>query len=116
FGNAIILTFSDCEGGLFARGGELKNFAIGGSDGRFVPAKAELTGYDQITIEVPKGVQGEFVRYAWQDYFEPTLINADGCPAAPFRTDTLPVTTDGSEYQKRRAEGSPSNAASLRRM
>ena len=34
--------------------------------------------------EVPKPVA---VRYAWQDWPECNLINGEGLPASPFRTD-----------------------------
>jgi sialate O-acetylesterase len=33
------------------------------------------------------------IRYAWQDNPPVNLINSDGLPAMPFRTDSLPLVT-----------------------
>jgi sialate O-acetylesterase len=87
---SMVLTFSHTDGGLFARGGSLQDFEVAGSDGVFVSATAEITGYDELTVKIHSGVTPQYVRYAWRDYFEPTLFNGDGFPASPFRTDTFP--------------------------
>ena len=87
-GNKMILSF-DCVGsGLIAANvGELDNFAVAGSDKRFVWAKAKIkrntveVWNDEIRTPVT-------VRYAWAD--NPTgvkLYNREGLPASPFSTD-----------------------------
>jgi sialate O-acetylesterase len=87
-GNKIILTFTNTNGGLVAKGcDELKYFAIAGPDKKFVWAKAEIKDNkvivwnDEITNPVA-------VRYAWADNPEgANLYNKAGLPASPFRTD-----------------------------
>ncbi|MGH7956965.1 MAG: sialate O-acetylesterase, partial [Opitutaceae bacterium] len=91
--DVIVLTFAHTEGGLFARGGQLDDLEVAGEDGKFVAATATVTGHNQITVQRPPGGAATFVRYAWRDYFEPSLFNGDGWPAAPFRTDAFPFTT-----------------------
>jgi sialate O-acetylesterase len=86
-GNKITLTFTDTDGGLVAKGGELKYFAIAGQDKKFVWAKAKIEG-DKIIVRndfVPNPVA---VRYAWADNPDTAnLYNKAGLPASPFRTD-----------------------------
>jgi sialate O-acetylesterase len=86
-GNKITLTFTDVDGGLVARGGELRYFAIAGVDKKFVWANAKFKG-DKIIVwsdSVPNPVA---VRYAWADNPDTAnLYNKAGLPASPFRTD-----------------------------
>lgn len=86
-GNKITLTFTDVDGGLVARGGKLKYFAIAGQDKKFVWANAKIKG-DKIIVwsdSVPNPVA---VRYAWADNPDTAnLYNKAGLPASPFRTD-----------------------------
>ncbi|MGH8020773.1 MAG: sulfatase-like hydrolase/transferase [Opitutaceae bacterium] len=90
---SIVLAFSHADGGLFARGGSLRDFEVAGSGGAFVTAAAEITSYNELTIKIPPGMTAQYVRYAWRDHFEPALFNGDGFPASPFRTGDLPFTT-----------------------
>lgn len=90
---AITLQFRHCEGGLLARGEQLTDFEVAGEDGQFVPAAARIIGYNRLVVTPPAGVTARSVRYAWCDYFEPSLLNGHGWPAAPFRTDSLPRKT-----------------------
>jgi sialate O-acetylesterase len=68
-------------------GGDLKCFAIAGSDRKFVWAHATIEG-DKVIVSsdvVPNPVA---VRYAWADNPEgANLFNKQGLPASPFRTD-----------------------------
>lgn len=82
----IRLIFEHTEGGLVARGGALTGFAIAGSDGRFVPAKAVIDGSTVVVsaASVPEPVA---VRYGWADSPECNLYNAAGLPASPFRAE-----------------------------
>ena len=85
--NKIILTFTDVDGGLTARGGELKYFAIAGPDKKFVWAKAKIEG-DKIIVSSDKVANPVAVRYAWADNPDiANLYNKAGLPASPFRTD-----------------------------
>lgn len=82
----IILSFDHIGSGLISKG-PLKEFAIAGSDKKFVWAKAQIKGN---TIEVwsPEIAQPKYVRYAWADNPEhANLYNKEGLPASPFKTD-----------------------------
>ncbi|MEO6785132.1 MAG: sialate O-acetylesterase [Chthoniobacteraceae bacterium] len=85
--NTIVLKFSHADGGLAARGGDgLRGFMVAGEDRQWKPATARVEGGNVIvsSAEVPKPVA---VRYAWQDWPDCNLVNGDGLPASPFRTD-----------------------------
>jgi sialate O-acetylesterase len=86
-GNKITLTFTDVDGGLIAKGGKLKYFAIAGPDKKFVWANAKIKGKKIVVWNdsVPNPVA---VRYAWADNPDTAnLYNKAGLPASPFRTD-----------------------------
>ena len=86
-GNQIRLKFSHVGGGLVAKDGPLKWFAIAGSDQNFVPAEARIEG-DRVVVTSAQVTAPLAVRYAWDNYPEGcNLYNAAGLPAAPFRTD-----------------------------
>jgi sialate O-acetylesterase len=91
-GNAIRLTFDHVDGGLEARGGELKGFAIAGEDRKFLWAKAEIEG-KQVVVSAPGVEKPVAVRYAWDIDPVCNLYNASGLPAVPFRTDDWPGIT-----------------------
>lgn len=87
-GGKAIVSFTSVGQGLAAKNGKvLKHFAIAGADKKFFWAEARITG-NQIEVmskDVPNPVA---VRYAWADNPEGcNLINKDGLPASPFRTD-----------------------------
>jgi sialate O-acetylesterase len=86
-GNKIIISFTNTGNGLVAKDGELKYFAIAGSDRNFVWANAVIKNNTVVVwndaIEHPVAV-----RYAWADNPEgANLYNKEGLPASPFRTD-----------------------------
>ena len=83
----IVLTFTHTDGGLVACGGELKYFAIAGSDKKFVWAKANIVN-DQVWVFSPDVPNPVAVRYAWADNPDTAnLYNKAGLPASPFTTD-----------------------------
>jgi sialate O-acetylesterase len=85
------LWFDHVGGGLAARGGsELTGFTIAGADGKFVPAQARIDG-DTIVVKSPEVAAPSAVRYAWEDDPTCNLINKEGLPASPFRTDRLEI-------------------------
>jgi len=74
-------------GGLVAKGGGLKHFAVAGANKEFVWAEAKTDG-ETVVVSSPQVGAPEAVRYAWSDNPEGcNLYNAAGLPAAPFRTD-----------------------------
>lgn len=90
----VVLTFTDTQGGLTAKGGELKGFAIAASPMRWVWADAMIDG-DTVTVSSPAVSKPQGVRYAYEDAPSrgATLCDRHGNPANPFRTDTHPSLT-----------------------
>jgi len=85
-GNKIILTFSNIGSGLMAKGGELKGFAIAGSDKKFVWGDAKIEN-GNVIVSSSRVLNPVAVRYAWADNPEgANLYNKEGLPASPFRT------------------------------
>jgi sialate O-acetylesterase len=92
-GNKIILTFDNVGGGLVAKGGELKEFAIAGSDKKFVWADARVEG-NTVVVSSKEVANPVAVRYAWANNPDKAnLYNKEGLPASPFRTDNWPGLT-----------------------
>jgi sialate O-acetylesterase len=92
-GDKIVLRFDHVDGGLEARGGELKGFVIAGEDAVFVNAVARIDG-DAIVVSSPHVAAPQYVRYAWANWPDVSLYNKEGLPAPPFRTDDFPFTQD----------------------
>ncbi|MEI7807665.1 MAG: sialate O-acetylesterase [Verrucomicrobiota bacterium] len=86
-GSQLALHFEHVGGGLKARG-ELNGFEIRGADGKWMPAKAVISGRDGVILSSPGLAQPQAVRYAWKNAPAATLFNDLGLPASPFRTDT----------------------------
>jgi len=87
-GDKITITFSNIGSGLATNDGEeLSEFAIAGADKKFVWAKAKIDG-DKVIVWNDAVKDPKYVRYAWaDDPVNPNLINKEGLPASPFRTD-----------------------------
>lgn len=92
-GGKATVTFSDAGQGLEARGGDLKGFALCGTDGKFVWGDAKIVGKDKIEVSSSAVKQPVAVRFGWANYPVVNLWNKDGLPAHPFRTDSFPLTT-----------------------
>ena len=91
-GDKIILSFDHVEGGLEARGGRLRGFAVCGEDRKFVWANAEIDN-GKVIVSSPAVQKPVAVRYGWADYPVVNLFNGAGLPASPFRTDDFEITT-----------------------
>jgi sialate O-acetylesterase len=90
-GHQIRLKFTHMGGGLVAKNGRLKRFAIAGQDHNFVWGDAVIDG-DTVLVSSAKVAQPLAVRYAWADNPEGcNLYNKDDLPASPFRTDNWPL-------------------------
>ncbi len=84
--NKIILSFTGLGSGLTSDG-ELKEFAIAGSDHKFVWAKARIDS-DKVIVWNDDIKQPVSVRYAWADNPDSAnLRNKEGLSASPFRTN-----------------------------
>jgi sialate O-acetylesterase len=85
-GPAIRVRFKYADGGLRAQGGEVRGFAVAGSDKKFHWASARIEG-NAVVVSSPDVPAPVAVRYGWADSPECTLFNAVNLPASPFRTD-----------------------------
>ena len=85
-GGEIILSFKHTDGGLVAKNGGLKGFAIAGEDHHWVWASARIAG-DKVIVSSPEVTSPQAVRYAWAANPDCNLYNGAGLPASPFRTD-----------------------------
>lgn len=86
-GNQLKVQFTHTGGGLVARGGPLKHFAVAGADKKFYWATAVIKG-SQVVLTCKQVPLPVAVRYAWADSpVDANLYNAEGYPASPFRSD-----------------------------
>lgn len=91
-GNQVKLKFKQTDGGLIAKGGELKGFQILGPDGKLTDAAARIKG-NEILVQSDNVSKPVGVRYDWAANPDGNLYNGAGLPASPFRTDNLPCET-----------------------
>ncbi|MBL4678502.1 MAG: sialate O-acetylesterase [Mucilaginibacter sp.] len=85
-GNKMIVSFKDAKG-LRTRDNKTPDFfELAGLDGNYVPANATIKGNTVILFnaKVPHPTEA---RFGWTHEATPNLVNADGLPAVPFRTD-----------------------------
>jgi sialate O-acetylesterase len=93
----IELSFTDTGSGMVLKPEADSAFEICGADKKYVPAEAKLA--DGKIIVSAKGItHPQHVRYGWKKWFVPTLFNAEGLPASPFRTDDFPPVTKDRYY------------------
>jgi sialate O-acetylesterase len=78
------VTFDHVGGGLKADG-RLRGFEVAGSDGKFVPAAATIEG-TEVIVSAEGVAEPKAVRYNWAAFPDGNLFNAEGLPAAPFRS------------------------------
>ena len=92
-GAEMTLRFDHVGSGLASRGDvPLEGFAIAGEDRVFHSASARIEG-DTIIVSSSDVPSPRAVRYAWADNPACSLVNAEGLPASPFRTDGWRLTT-----------------------
>ncbi len=85
--NSIRIHFDHVNGGLVSKTSRLGGFAIAAADRKFVAADAVIDG-ESVVLSNPAVTHPVHVRYAWADNpATASLFNAEGLPAAPFRTD-----------------------------
>lgn len=84
---AIHIAFDHVGSGLTSRDGKPLNwFEIAGPDKKFYKADAEISG-NAVLVWNSKVRKPVAVRFAWHQEAIPNLINKEGLPASPFRTD-----------------------------
>nr|WP_293299934.1 sialate O-acetylesterase [Allomuricauda sp.] len=79
--------------------GYVRGFAMAGADGKFYWAKAKVLNDTQVAVYHGDIKKPMYVRYAWSDNPGPLdLVNADGLPVFPFRTDDFELSTEKNRY------------------
>jgi len=92
----VRLTFKDAGKGLStSNGADVHGFLVAGSDRRWYPARVQIRDGNTLVLESSSVTRPVAVRYGWNDYPVLNLVNSDGLPATPFRTDSWPVSTQG---------------------
>lgn len=87
------ITFGNTQGGLVTADGKApRAFTIAGQDDVQHWAEAVIDG-DSVVLSSPKVPQPVWARYAWTNNPNVNLYGRGGLPAAPFRTDALPLST-----------------------
>jgi len=102
-GSEVTVGFQHADGGLMAKGGELKGFSLAGEDQQWHPVQARIEG-KQVIVSSPEVKRPIAVRYAWQDNPDCNLYNGAGLPASPFRTDDWPPSVTNPTATKAGAE------------
>jgi sialate O-acetylesterase len=100
--NRIRISFTHTASGLsISEGKEVRGFAIAGNDRQFHWAKAIIED-NEVVVYSDEVAEPVAVRYAWADNPECNLINSEGLPAVPFRTDDWKGVTQNktSEQQE----------------
>ncbi|MEO6005666.1 MAG: sialate O-acetylesterase [Opitutus sp.] len=85
-GEKAVLHFSHLTTGLAANDFSLMGFTMAGPDGIFHAAHGEIEG-ETVTVSIPDVTKPAAVRYAWERAPDGNLVNDQGLPASPFRTD-----------------------------
>lgn len=97
-GGTVRVSFDTGGDGLAAgAGGAVKGFAVAGDDGAYRFAEASIEG-DDVVVRSDAVPHPKTARYGWAGIPEATLTDRSGLPAAPFRTDALPM--DAFEVQR----------------
>lgn len=96
--NRIRIVFKEAKGlKLINEDKSLTNFQICGEDGVFVQAEAKIDG-EAVEVRSDKVKNPVHVRYCWSDSIEPNLVNGEGLPASPFRTDDFPLDSADRDF------------------
>jgi sialate O-acetylesterase len=86
-GDSIKLYFDYADYGMVSADSLVAGFEIAGTDRLFHPAKAKITGKDEMVVWDERTRDPAAVRYAWRNWFVATLFSTDGLPSSSFRTD-----------------------------
>jgi sialate O-acetylesterase len=90
-GDKIRISFDHIGSGLTTGDGrEPTWFEIADEDKNFVQAQAKIED-DTVVVWSDKVPKPAMVRFGWHEEAEPGLMNKEGLPAWPFRTDDWPV-------------------------
>jgi sialate O-acetylesterase len=84
--------FAGADGKLAVRGGTLEGFELAGADHQFVTASAKIDADGaSVTVTNPQVATPAYVRYAWPNAPNATLMDSAGLPASTFTSEAVPV-------------------------
>jgi sialate O-acetylesterase len=91
-GAGMRVYFTGADGKLAARGGTLEGFELAGADHRFVAATAKIDANGStVTVTSPQIAAPQYVRYAWPNAPDATLVDTAGLPASTFTSEAVPT-------------------------
>ena len=86
-GSSLVVTFSQCAGGLELRG-EFAGFEGVLADGSLVPLSGKISGANTVTLDLD-GQPIRQLRYAYANYPDCPLYNTAGLPALSFEQPVM---------------------------
>jgi sialate O-acetylesterase len=91
-GSGMRVYFTGADDRLAVRGGTLQGFELAGADRHFMPATAKIdAGGSTVTVENPLVTAPQYVRYAWPNAPNATLMDSAGLPASTFTSEAVPA-------------------------
>jgi sialate O-acetylesterase len=93
-GGSARVRFSHARGLKTSDGRPPAGFAIAGADRKFVWATAKIVR-DTVIVSAESVMEPVAVRYGWANNPDVNLVNSDGLPAIPFRSDDWPMLGAG---------------------
>ena len=98
-GNEATITFEHDSGLTTTDGLDPSQFTIAGSNQNFVPATSATLSRGRVILSASSIANPVAVRYAWSPAPKNNLnlVNGDGLPAAPFRTDNFALPGLGAQ-------------------
>ncbi len=99
----IFVSFENGSGLKTSDGKSVRAFEIAGDDKKFHPAVVKVFP-KYIAVSSPEVTKPVAVRYAWANNPSCNLINAEGLPASPFRTDKWSDISPTKHMNKKKGE------------
>jgi sialate O-acetylesterase len=91
-GAGMRVYFTGADGKLAAKGGTLQGFELAGADHHFVLATAKIDADGAtVTVTSPQAAAPTYVRYAWPNAPDATLVDSAGLPASTFTSEAVPA-------------------------
>lgn len=91
-GAGMRVYFTGADEMLAVRGGTLQGFELAGADRHFVPATAKIDADGAtVTVTSPQAPAPLYVRYAWPNAPDATLMDSAGLPASTFTSEDVPA-------------------------
>jgi hypothetical protein len=94
------IEFEHVGSGLITRDGKAPDLFQVGTPAGFEPAEAKIDG-NAVVVWSDRVPDPAFVRFGWKNAAQPNLMNREGLPASPFRTDASVVKfSSGSKFAR----------------